>query len=381
MYPVSDALKRIATGSQVRRARLTVLDASLNPVDGGVVTGDTVTDGQVYISAGSGARRTCSVTLANKDGIYTPTGPGDLFYWNRLIRIEQGILLVPGDENSVEWVPLGVFMVDRPGTKAETGGLTQTISGRDRWKMIDSAEYAAPGAYAAGTAVADVLASAAEYAGVASSQIVKSGTAHTLGVARNYEEGDSVGDLMTSLAASFGMRVYFNVSGQLVIEDVPSVASRTVVHAYQPGDLSIMSAIQRDLTDERFANHIVVSSASSDPNAPPPVRAVAEDTRAGSPTSIAEIGRRTFRFSSPMITTTAVAQAVADTLLEQRLRFSAEISIDGLSLPYLDGDDRVSINYPEVGVYGDNFLVESATMPLYDISASLRLSAAEDMTS
>lgn len=380
MYPVSDSLKQRVRGSHERRTRFTVLDTNLRRVPGGRVSPDAVAEGSVFVSGGSGARRTARLNLTNPGGIHTPSKPDDLFYWNRLVKVEQGIILEAGDAGSAEWVPIGTFMIDRPGVTVERGGITMlSLNVRDRWKMIDKAQYSEPTEYTSGQSVQTALRAAAEFAGVPSNQIIVGGTTRNLATTRYVEEGDLVGEFMTRLADSFALRVYFDVSGYLVIEDKPEVSALSVAHHYQPGSDSIVTEIKRDLTDERFANHIVVSSASADPEAPPAFRAVAEDDRTNSPTAVSEIGRRTRRYSSPMIPDQTTAQQIADLMLSQFLRFSEETSLKAVGLPYLDADDRVRVSHTGAGLSRNSYLVESMDLPILGAESSLRLTAAHDV--
>ncbi len=163
MYPVSDAFAAAVRGSRRRASRLTVLNSVMQPTDVIAGEGSVVLDGTVTIDRTRDQRRTMSVSLADPDGTWTPTGPTSALYLNRLVRIERGLVLGSG---ATEWVTLGTFLLDEPQVSVTAAGASIQLAGTDRTKLAAFSSFGAPFTLPVGTRVRDAVRQLAADAGM-----------------------------------------------------------------------------------------------------------------------------------------------------------------------------------------------------------------------
>src|SRR5688500_20266845 len=102
--------QRILRGSHKRVTRVSILDSLWNPLPGAVLTGEDgyVFEGSVSEDLSRSTIRTLSMQVANPDGVWTPSGPGSFFYWDRMIRVQRGVRVANVDY----FAPRGVFVLD-----------------------------------------------------------------------------------------------------------------------------------------------------------------------------------------------------------------------------------------------------------------------------
>src|SRR5687768_17279319 len=120
MQPVSATFHQAVTKRHRRVARVSALDASFQPIAGGVLSGEQgyIIEGSVLQDRRRVVRRSCSFSVANPDGVWTPRSPLDFFYWGNLIRIERGIII----GGQAEYASLGVFVIDAPELEVSASG-------------------------------------------------------------------------------------------------------------------------------------------------------------------------------------------------------------------------------------------------------------------
>lgn len=348
--------------SHQRVARVSVLDELFNPLSGLVFTGELgyALDGEVHQDVGKIVRRSLALELANPGGLWTPAGPGDPFWWDKLIRVERGVV-----SGGVEYLASqGVFLIDTPSTMRNV----LRITGADRLDRALRSKFTTPTVYASGTRVGDVIRGILEDAGVGTTQWTVDDGGATLGAERNYEEDDERMSAAKTLATDFSLEVFADADGYIVVR--PKVDPATLAESWllREGADSTMLAVSKKWSRDRFYNHVVAIGEAADRE---PVRGEASITAAGSPLRVdGPMGDRLYTHKSAMITTVPQAQAVAASLLWEHALIEEELDVDLVPHPGLEAGDGVRIVHP-VSRTDDVYMIDSLSVPLGSGASSL----------
>lgn len=360
--PISDTFRAALSETHRSTSRVVVLDPATF-AELGVLSGDSgyAIEGTVSMVRRRAIRRTCDLTVANPDGVWTPSGPGSWLFFNSLIRLERGVYL---DADRVEWCVLGHFLVGRPHADVTPGGSTLQVQGEDRAKLLVRSRFTEPTTYAAGVRIGAVIGAEATVAGMGTTRYRLDDSGKTLTRDRTFEEDESRIDALGDLAHDYGLELYADADGFLTLAEPPDPMTAPVAWTYTAGTDAIHTGLSKEWTDDRLYNHVVVTGEDSDP-ALPIVRAEASDTNPSSPAYInGPLGDRLYRYTSAMITSTAMAADVAAKLLREVALIEETIDLPQVTNPALEPGDAVAIVEP-VSKTNGRYLVESITTPLH----------------
>ena len=356
MRPVSAGFAAaVRSSGQTRVGRATALDANLD-----VVAELDAVEGSVSIDADR--RRSCSVRIANPDGRWTPSGPGDPLFPNGLLRLERGLLV----EGNPELVSLGIFVIDRPAIDVRPAGSTLDVSGQDRVKLASKSRFTVPETYAAGTPIAEIVQTIAAAAGMGQTLYRLDDGGSVLGADRTFETNDDRWPAIAQLANDYALVAYIDADGYLVLER--AVTPDTLPpssFAFTRGADGVMLQITKGWNDDRLYNHVRVIGQSSDL---PPVMAEARDLNPSSPAynpidGTGPIGDRLYEYSSPMIRSIEQAQDVADAMLLDVALVQEELTIPSVVHPALEVADAVDV-VEDLSATADTYLIDTLTLPL-----------------
>lgn len=348
--------------SHRRLARVSVLDDLFNPLPGLVLTGDEghALDGSVSQDASRAVRRTLDLSIANPGGVWTPTGPGSAFYWNRLLRVERGVL----SGSTAFWAPLGVFLIDTPSYERSV----LHVSGADRVDRALRSKFTSPASYASGSPVGSTIQDILVDAGIGSERWSVDDGGAVLGATRSYEADDERLSAAKTLATDFGLEVLADANGYVVVRPKRDPAGLPSAWTFAEGVDSTLLGLSKSWSRERFYNHVVVIGESADLS---PIRAEASITDPSSPLRVTgPMGDRLYTYKSAMVTTVPQAQGVAASLLWQHALIEEELTVDHVPHPGLEAGDAVTITHPESATSG-LWAVDSITVPLAGGSARL----------
>lgn len=360
MRTVTAAFNEAVRGSHERVTRISLLDGNLAVLAELTGTDGVAVDGSVSIDAAR--RRSFNISLADPDGDWTPVGPGDVLFPNRLLRIERGIVIagVP------ELVSLGVFLIDRPVTTVTAAGARVEISGQDRVKLALKSRFTVPTTFEAGRPIGDVVRAIAQAAGMGSTLYRLDDQGKTLAADRTFDTDADRWASLVALATDYALEAYVDADGYLVL--APAVTESTMPASswtFERGADAIMLGITKDLTDDRLYNHVRVSGESSDQ---PPLAAEARDLNPASsaynpPDGSGPIGDRLYTYSSPGIRSFEQAADVAAALLPTVALIEEAISVPSVVHPALEVGDAVVIDEPQSRT-SDTYLLDTVSMPL-----------------
>lgn len=375
MRPISATFAQALRRSHRRVTRISALDSSYQPIPGGVLSGEQgyVIDGSVTIDRSRAVRRTCNLTIANPDGVWTPSEPGDFFYWNSPIRIERGIYLGDG----IEWVTLGEFLIDTPTIDRSPNSATLQVQGQDRLKKAATSKFASPTTYAAASTVAAAIADLAADSGMGTDRQRLDDGGKTFGKDRVFDEQDDRLSAMTAIADAFALELFIDGDGVLVLRPVVAFALLPVAWSFTDDDDAVHLGITKGLSDQRLYNQVVVTGEAADQS---PVKGTASDDNPSSPTYIGgPFGVRTLFYASAMIDTAPKAAAVAARMLPEHALIEEAISLPIVVNPALEAGDKIEVIEP-VSKTNDFYLIDSITIPLGAGSSTIQTKKVRSLT-
>jgi hypothetical protein len=362
MWNVSQAFRNeLRNPNQQIAAKASLLDSSFHEIPYGdfFTPGaddfqDYIVDGNVDIDRDRGTRRTGQVTILNKDGQFSPDGSSTdydgNFYVNRNVRLFRGMVVAGG---TTIYAPIGTFMIDSIDVLVERNMSVMNLTMSDHWKKFDKSICVRTKTYPVGTHVNTIINEQAAAAGanfpLAPSIDTLTGTWRTsanttLQSKRTIERGDSRGDFLKSLAASFAIDIFFNQEGRLTTNDRrdPKDASE-VWHFYtsslnQP--LGMLNSVRKTISDDGFYNHVFVIGLG---NETAPVIYEVKNTDPMSLGNIQRLGDRVKLLESQTWKTQSQVDEAGKKLWAARYNLSEEIVIDTICNPALDADDMLRI--------------------------------------
>lgn len=307
-------------------------------------------DGAISVDMTRSERRNIDLTLYDAGDL--GYGPGELWY-DKIIKPYRGILLSTGDV----WVtPLGSFMIDgfsRPHFPAEI-----KVTGRDFTKKLLLAKFPQVTTFNSGENVCDVIKTIATNGGISRFDLISS--TEVLGSAITFEGDTTRWDAIAQLAQSIGCEVFFDRLNNMVVRPFVDPLTAPTSHTFATGRSGNVSKFTRVTNDAIMFNHVVVVGNGRSNTL---VCGQAENNNPTSPTSISEIGRRTYTIQNAFVASNAMADQIAGSYLSVMGLEQYDISIDSLTAPWLEAGEAV--RFDDSSGYGPTrFLLSSFTIPL-----------------
>jgi uncharacterized protein DUF5047 len=350
MRPVSNAFLNALSGSHrmVARARVMTTFATGVDPDGTVVE---ITSGDVRFDASAKIRGDLDLLLPNE---YWPTTPDDLVtpYGNEVF-VERGIVLGGGQR---EWVSQGYYRIESVEQDDASGG-TVRVSGKDRMAGIIDARLEAPIQFPPGTSVNDLLDTLVRDV-YPTATIEYDFDPDAVSFPGNHlAEQDRYG-FLAEVVKALGKVWFWDYRGVLRVEDAPALS--TPAWTVASGERGVLVAMGRERSREGVYNAVVaVGEAPGDEE---PVRAVARDTAANSPTRWGgPFGKVPRYYSSSFITSTPQAGNAAASILGRSLGLPYSVNFQTVANPALEPLDPVDIT---LRGRSERHVIEQLTIPL-----------------
>lgn len=259
---------------------------------------------------------------------------------------QNGALKQPtGYADTVEEVPLGVFVLTEANIQEEQKGATMDLVGVDRSIRIQKAQWIDPFPIASGTNLATalqaVLSNRWADVEVNFSSTTQTVPQLTLGMQAGGSGRDPWGDCQ-QLASSGGFDLYFDGSGVAVLKSTQDPSDATAVASYvEDAEAMLLGAQRRISTDQTF-NGVVVTGEGT--NVQPPVRSTLFDEDPASPTyRYGAFGDRPTFISSPLVTSAATAAVVAQAQLSKVKGAEENVDWSQICDPSLDVGDVIYV--------------------------------------
>ena len=356
--PASTTALAALRRSHRRAARVTVLDAALQPVAEISGTAGVSVDGRVSMDRTRDVRRVCDFALANLEGAFTPASAYDLLYWNRLVRLERGVYVTPTE---VEWFTLGTFVIDTPRVDVSTRGSTVQVQGSDRLSILGGSRFTAPVTYTAGTRLYAVIQDIAVDGGFGGDLYRLDDGGKTLAADRTYAEQEERLVAIHDLARDYALEAACDPFGYLVLRPYVQPTSVAVAWDLVAGEEALILGLAKQWSKQRLYNHVVVTGEAADQS---PVRGEAMVLNPAAPHYIyGGLGDRPYFLTSAMITTTGQANEAAAALLPQVGLIEERIDLPAVVVPILEEGDVVRVVEP-LSRTDDRYVIDTVQMPL-----------------
>lgn len=305
--------------------------------------------GTVNVGSGTGVRRTLDLTIADRGLWDTLDAVGIELRPSRGIRYPDG---------TTEMVPLGVFQLDANSTRMAPGGGISVRSAPDRWVQVQRAQFETPMASVrTNTIPAEVLRLVTGAVTFGSSSVLTANTTLVGVLVWDRDRAAAVNDLVESI----GCEVFFDVGGNLVLQDIP-LLSQTPVWTVDASPSGVM--LDGNLTRDRSRTYnVVVASMGAVDGRTPFAPQTAADTDPTSRTYVGgPFGRVPYFYSSPLFRNTGQALAAAKAKLLQLKAVNAQFSLDAVVNPALDKGDVITVLTP-TGIT-ELHMIDSLSIPL-----------------
>lgn len=317
----------------------------------------SVTGGSVSMDARRSITRTAQLELVATSMLTVAQIYALVMTPNIEITIKRGLKLADG---SIEYVSLGVFSTDSATVNRATGGVV-SWNGSDRSKKISRARFTDPYKIAAGTtlatAVGNLLTSRWSQVTTNFSNINDTITAQIV-----FEAGEASDpwDQARSLCADYGYDLNFDGLGtarMVAVQDPASVSA-----AFDFGAASTNLVMGGETSGDFDGTYNGVIATGEGTSVASPIRAEAWDTDPASPTYyLGGYGKVPLFYSSPLLTTTAIATAAAKLLLAKLKGRQEGLSWPSVVNPALEPLDVVQLTLKGT-VY--KVAIDQITIPL-----------------
>ena len=338
--------------------------AHVNILNGGVVIADyPIETASVTLDRTASVRRTCTVTV-------TPELNGGVvdLQWQSLfaakgneIRLWYQVTFADGTTDEVN---LGTFTIMSSESHFTGTDLSVKITGKDRSALLTLSEALVPQLIPQTTvdqAITQFVSSYTFGFPMAYNVVPTPNTLPATGAL--VKPGKTIWSQVTDLAASIGYEAFFDVQGTLVARPLPTPsATAQVANVTSTARSGLVSMTTTSTREKVYSVFGVAGSGVVYFTSPKTGKLIhkkevlyaeAVDTNPSSPTyaygQFGQIGKFT---RSGLATTQAMAQDMADGLLQAQLGKASQLEIEILPFPLLDCWDVVGISVPEVGISG-----------------------------
>lgn len=269
------------------------------------------------------------------------------------LRVYRGVVYSDGTS---ERVPLGVFGVDtRKLAYGPSGSLSLTCA--DRFATVQRAQFETPET-TSGSAVSEISRLAlGAFSSPPSSTVDATSVVDCTDSLFDRDRAKAISDLCKTAACE----AYFDVDGDLVVRDLPSLTSSTV-WTVNVGEGGVLVAASKERSRLKAYSVIIVTAADVD-GFPPFDPVVVEDTDPLSPTYVGgNFGRVPYFYSAPEIADEDQAQSAGEGFLEAQRGRGATLSLEAVVNPALEAGDSIAVTFSDGTA--ETHLVDGFTVPL-----------------
>jgi len=366
MYPASGEFKTAILSDHivVSKAEVWNQDSKLTTLN--------VDSGKVSVSVNSGVRRTCQVTLVTNrtiDNLVPDSGFDTLAPFGNELRLFRGVQFQNG---SVEYVPLGVFVMTDVDISDTNDGVGISITGEDRSLFISRAKWTAPYQMLSGSLESSLTKMLENrWVDVKTSFMTTNVTVNqvVLGTESNQDPWQDA----VYLAQLVGYDLYFDVNGIATLRPFPSLDGANVVASYHENEGTTITSLDRSMSSKETYNGVIYTVEGSQVDTPIRVEIWDEDTT--SPTyRYGVFGDAPTFVTTNVLSTEAEAIKAATYLLDKYRGAQESIKWDSIVDPTLDVNDVVYVK--TVGSKTDRLVIidelDIPLSPLASMSAQAR---------
>jgi hypothetical protein len=301
-----------------------------------------ISDGKVSISANSGVRRTCDITLFTTrklDNLVPDTAFDTLAPFGNELKLFRGIEFSNG---TIEYIPLGVFVMTDVKIQDINDGVQISIQGEDRSLIISRAKWTQPYQMVSGS-LEDSLTNMLQNRWVDIETSFAPTNVTVNQIVFGTESSQDPWQDAVSLAQLVGYDLYFDVTGVAVLRPFPSLDGVIIDVRYVEGTNMTITSLDRNMSSKETYNGVIYTVEGSQVD--PPIRVEVWDEDTTSPTyRYGVFGDAPTFITSNVISTAEEAIKAATALLDTYKGAQENISWRGIVDPTLDVNDIAYIS-------------------------------------
>lgn len=325
-----------------------------------------ILSGSVTVDLQNDWRRSCSVTVLDLTGQLTPpvgSANGYLTPYGSEIALYRTIRGNDSTGTPYPLVPLGVFYIASTKVVDAPEGQTIAIQGFDRAYRASTQQFTDTYTIAAGTltifAILDILTPRFPFTlHFNFPPLLATTPLLTYGVDSSVDPWK----VCAQLAHDAGYQLFFDVSGTCVMQPWPEPTTQPTVWSMAEGQYSIMSQIERDLTNQSIPNHVIALGEGT--GVTPPMRAEAAITDTNNPLHIyGPYGDVPVYTRTNTVTDQATLQFLADSTMLSYVGKQEQLTLQCIANPMLDVNDVVALSRGRSNVSG-RYMIDTLTVPM-----------------
>lgn len=297
--------------------------------------GVPLVSGSISVDQSRDERRSGSLVLFNDNGLLNISRSNG-FWYDKVVKIYMGVVSPSGTWEAI----VGTFLIDKISSENYSKEIEVTL--RDFSKKL-SYPISLPVGWAVNTPIENIVRDLAIGGGISPSKITVPTTTKYIEEERTFASGITRWSAMYDLATAYGYDLFFDPSGQLIMEAFTDPFTSLPQFTFRVGIDSNVSKISRAISDSLIRNHIVVEGETVGGI---PVWGEAFNYNPTSPTRIEKLGFRTKQIKNSWVTNNTQATEVA----ARDLKFSSlekyEASLETLIVPWLDVNITVEFSDP-----------------------------------
>jgi kumamolisin len=314
-----------------------------------LVTGDsttlTIEDGSVTIDRTSAIRRTLTLTV-----------PSTQATWDALDTVGGEITVTQGfkyTDNTIETVPLGVFVVDQDQIGYGPGDTIQ-LTCPDRWIKVQRNGFnAASRASVPSNMAWQEIKRLVEGAWPGGTYLFPGWATGSPGTSATTKVGSLLWDdgnresAINSIAADNSVEVFFDATGLAVLRPIPVLTSTSIpVWTVAAGQAGVMVSADRTRDRSSVRNAMIVTTSATDVTFNP---VEVKNTTVGDPLNVAgPLGYVPMDISSSTLRNSAQAGAYGYTQLALNLGIAKQLSLEAVGNPAQDAEDVILVVLPKI---------------------------------
>lgn len=365
MWPVSDQYLLAVRYSQQKFTRLTHTNLATGVQTVLIDTSETsqTVDGAITVDATSRVRRNLTATLDGSEAL-----------WQALDTVGGEVSAYRGIDfqGRVEWVPLGVFIVDADNMDYSPGGTISISAAPDRYgkvlkNIMASDKRGSVASNAAWQEIQRLVEGAwpgSTYPFPGWTQVDTSATSK-VGVVL-YDDGNR-DTVITRLCTDNAIEFFFNQQGKGVLRPVPTLTNTSpYVFSVNAGDKGVLLGADRSRDRTTVHNVIITTTAATDITFLPQQSV---NNKAGDPLSITgPLGYQPLEYSSPTLRSGPQAKKAGDAMLAKYTGAAKQLSLTALQNDALDAGDIIQVVLPKtserIARPTELHIIDTITLPL-----------------
>jgi hypothetical protein len=355
MYPASASFKSALTQDHIVVSKVEIWNS------GQYLTTISVDSGAVEVNSQSAIRRTCQVTLTTEREVTNLVPDNDFDYltpFGNEMRLFRGVQF---DNGTIEYIPLGVFVITEVTISDTNEGVSINVAGEDRSILVSRAKWTQPYKVTTGSLESAITALLkTRYADVITNFPTTNVTINDVIVGAD-NSNDPWKDAVY-LSELVGYDLFFDVEGTATMAQFPSLEGTTVSAIYVEGSDTSVLSLDRSISTKETYNGVIYVVEGSKVSTPIRVEAWDEDTT--SPTyRYGPFGQVPTFINTSIVATSTEAVKAAQLLLQKYRGAQEQITWNSLVDPTLDANDVIYIK--TVGAKVDRtVIIDSLTIPL-----------------